>query len=324
MKPSDVTRHAPEPLRVGHPFRQWSTWTIPGTRLTVVGYSRSNDKTFFHLPELKCCIDAGLCEGRRADTVFLTHTHHDHSADLEFLAGKDTGVDIYAPAEAVGHIEAYIRAKRELNHVGKYNPALAAGCRLHGVRAGDTFGFGKQYRVRVAPCVHKVPCVGYAFSGLRRRLRPEHEKLKGEMLSAGMGAEFGRRMAELRSAGAEVEEQYEEPLFAFMGDTHPSGFGQAPWLFDYPVLFTECTFLHDTERERAERAGHTVWGELRPVVEAHPGTLFVLTHFSLRHSGREVAAFFDGVRASLPADNVVAWAHAEALLPEQHQPGEEG
>src|SRR5262249_42554770 len=77
MKPAPTPRRGPELLRENHPFRQWKTWTIPGTRLTVVGYSRSNDKTFFHVPELRCCIDAGLCEGRRVDTVFLTHTHHD-------------------------------------------------------------------------------------------------------------------------------------------------------------------------------------------------------------------------------------------------------
>lgn len=316
--------NSPEPLRDGHPFRQWKTWTIPGTRLTVTGYSRSNDKTFFHLPELKCCIDAGLCEGRRPDTVFLTHTHHDHAADLEFLAGKETGVDIYAPAEAVGYIDAYLRAKRELNHIAAYDPKLAGdACRLHGVTAGDPFAFGKQYRVRVVPCVHKVPCVGYAFSEVKRRLRPDLERLKAELTGQGKTAEFGRRMAELRKAGDAVEEQYEAPLFAFLGDTHASVHERNPWLFDYPVIFTECTFLDDAELARADRIGHTVWSRLRPVVEAHPHTLFVLTHFSLRHSDREVVAFFDAARKTLPADNVVVWATADSHLPEQHQSRDE-
>ncbi|MET9337949.1 hypothetical protein [Nonomuraea sp. NPDC003804] len=36
----------PERLERGHPFRQWKTWTLPGTRLTLTGYSRANDKTF--------------------------------------------------------------------------------------------------------------------------------------------------------------------------------------------------------------------------------------------------------------------------------------
>ena len=37
MPPTETPRRGPEPLREGHPFRQWKTWTIPGTRLTVVG-----------------------------------------------------------------------------------------------------------------------------------------------------------------------------------------------------------------------------------------------------------------------------------------------
>lgn len=326
MKPHDTAGSGPGLLREGHPFRQWKAWAIPGTRLTVAGYSRSNDKTFFHLPQLRCSIDAGLCEGRRPAAVLLTHTHHDHAADLEYLASKEGGVDVYAPAEAIGCVEAYLRAKRELNHAGRYDPALAGDCRLHGVQAGDAFDLGRQgqYRVRVAPCVHKIPCVGYAFSEVRRRLKPGLGQLKAEMVGQGKGAEFGRHIAGLRKAGEQVEEQYEAPLFAFMGDTHPSAFERADWLFDYPVIFTECTFLHDAERERADRAGHTVWSGLRPVVEAHPGTLFVLTHFSLRHSEREVVEFFERARAALPAGNVVAWAHAESLLPEQHQSREEG
>jgi ribonuclease Z len=306
----------PVPLREGHPFRQWKTWTIPGTNLTVTGYSRSNDKVFFHLPELRACIDAGLCEGRRPDTVFLTHTHNDHAADLEYLSGKETGVDLYAPAEACGYIDAYVRAKRELNHVAAYDPALAGPCRVHGVTGGDTFDLAKgRYRVRVVSCVHKVPCVGYAFAEVKRRLTPEMERLKGEISPA----DFGREMARRRKAGEVVEEMYDAPLFAFLGDTHPSAFEASPWLFSYPVVFTECTFLDDAERDRADRLGHTVWSRLRPVVEAHSETLFVLTHFSLRHSDREVVAFFDAARKSLPADNVVVWASGEGLLPEQHQ-----
>ncbi|OEJ30866.1 hypothetical protein [Streptomyces subrutilus] len=60
----------PERLERGHPFRQWKTWRIPGTELTLAGYSRANDKTFFHIPELRCALDAGLAEGRQPETVF--------------------------------------------------------------------------------------------------------------------------------------------------------------------------------------------------------------------------------------------------------------
>lgn len=304
-------RHA-ERLEHGHPFRQWKTYRMPGTDLTLVGYSRANDKTFFHIPELRCALDAGLCEGRRPDTVFLTHTHHDHAKDLDFLAANPNGTDIYLPAESVPYAESYLRASAELNHGAGFDPALARGHRLHAVRRDDEFTFGRQgHHVRVAECDHKVPCVGYAFSQWRTALRPEFEELRGSVAPA----EFGRLIARERRAGVEVEDRVRRPLFAFLGDTGVRVFERNPWLFEYPVLITECTFLDDAESERADRVGHTVWSRLRPVVEAYPQILFILTHFSLRHSDREVLSFFRRERL----DNVVLWAHPDGYLPEQHQ-----
>jgi ribonuclease Z len=322
VSPEHTSPHA-ELLTAGHPFRQWKTWRMPGTDLSLTGYSRANDKTFFHVPELRCALDAGLCEGRRVDTVFLTHTHHDHVKDLDFLA-------VNAATDAVPYVEAHLHASARLNHGSAYDPALAGGYRLHGVRDGAEFTFGRrEYRVRVVECVHKVPCVGYAFSAPVKRLVPELAAVREELMREGRGAEFGRMAAARRKAGEPVEAVVWEPVFAFLGDTHPRVFDGNPWLFDYPVIVTECTFLDDAEAERAERVGHTVWSRLRPLVADHPETLFVLTHFSLRHSDREVVEFFAreceaGGREGERLRNVVVWAHPESAMPEQHQRGTAG
>ncbi|MEV4319657.1 MBL fold metallo-hydrolase [Actinocrispum sp. NPDC049592] len=250
----------PDRLDRGHPFRQWKTWRIPGTSVTLTGYSRANDKTFFHVPELRCALDADLVEGRQVDTVLLTHTHHDHVKDLDFLAAK-AGTDIYLPAAALSDTRAYLDASLRLNHGAAYDPGLV-GYRLHGVGQGDEFQLGR-HRVRVAECRHKVPCVGYALSEVGKVLLPEHATLKDSLPAK----EFGKLMAEKRKAGVPIDQEVRRPLFAFLGDTHPSVFYRNDWLFDYPVIITEGTYLHDTELERAERVGHTVWSKLRPYVE---------------------------------------------------------
>ena len=166
-----------------------------------------------------------------------------------------------------------------------YDPALAPAARLHGVRGGDEFTVGKRgaHRVRVVDGEHKVPCVGFAFSSVKRAIKPEFEALKAD----------GRLLAAKRREGVEIDHEVATPLFAFLGDTRPDVFARSPWLLDYPVVVTECTFLDDDQLERARRIGHTVWSELRPIVEANPATTFVLTHFSLRHSDPEIVAFFD-------------------------------
>lgn len=311
-------RHA-ERLNKAHPFRQWKTWTLPGTQLTVTGYSRSNDKTFFHLPELRCCIDAGLYEGKSVDTAFLTHTHHDHSYDIEFIATEQDGRVIYAPVESLEYLERYLRTKGELNFHAPYDPTLARNYSLRGVRGGDTFAFGKsdRYRVKAVQCVHKVPCVGYCFSERKTRFLPEFEALRASLFAANRHKEFGQRIAALKTQGVVTHEDFDAPLVAFMGDSHVKVFEENPWLFEYPVIVTECTFLDDRERERAERAGHALWSQLRPIVDAHPQNTFVLTHFSLRHSDREVVEFFQTPENH--RENVVVWAHPESVMPEQHQ-----
>ncbi|MDF2710404.1 MAG: hypothetical protein K0R62_6056 [Nonomuraea muscovyensis] len=303
----------PERLERGHPFRQWKTWKLPGTRLSLTGYSRANDKTFFHVPELRLALDAGLVEGRQVDTVLLTHTHLDHSKDLDFLATRPTGVDIYVPEEALPYVRRYLRATTELNQVAAFAPALAAEARVHGVRPGQEFSFGRHdsHTVRIVETEHKVPSVGYGVAENRRALLPEMEELKATLDPA----EFGRLIAGRRRQGIAVDRQVQRPLFAYLGDTHADALGRSRWIFDYPVIITECTYLDDAELERARRVGHTVWSRLRPYVQAHPDTLFVLTHFSLRYSDREVLAFFE--RENLT--NVLVWAHPESHLPEQHQ-----
>ncbi|HEX4812372.1 MAG TPA: MBL fold metallo-hydrolase [Nonomuraea sp.] len=303
----------PGRLERGHPFRQWKTWRLPGTQLTLTGYSRANDKTFFHVPELKLALDAGLAEGRQPETVLLTHTHLDHSKDLDFLAARPAGADIYVPAPALRYVRDYLRATTELNQAADFDPALATEVRVHGVRPGEEFRIGRHgtHTVRVLESEHKVPSVGYGVAENRRALLPEVEELKATLGPA----EFGRLVADRRARGVAVDRPVQRPLFAYLGDTHASALGRVPGLFDHPVVITECTYLDDAELDRARRVGHTVWSQLKPYVEAHPDTVFVLTHFSLRHSDREVLAFFE--REGLA--NVLVWAHSESLLPEQHQ-----
>lgn len=319
-----MTYTLPKLLQERHPFRQWKTWSIPGSSHRVTGYSRSNDKTFFHLPALQCCIDAGLCEGRQPNHVLLTHTHSDHSADLEFLASKSTGVDLYLPKAAKSYVENYIQAKREMSYVAAFEPERANPLRIHGLEGGDSFRLGKnlQYNVRVIDCVHRVPCIGFCFSEIRRRLKPEFESIRREFEAKGESKAFGTLMGKKRKEGIEIQEEYEQPLFAFLGDTHIDVFAQNPWIFEYPVLFTECTFLYDSELERANEKQHIAWSQLRPIIEKHPENTFVLTHFSLRYSDREILAFFSERAEAEPSfhwDKIVLWAQSVSLLPEQHQ-----
>lgn len=299
----------PEKLDNKHPFRQWRKWKIPQTDLTLIGYSRSNDKVFFQIPELNCCLDAGLVEGRQEDFVFITHTHEDHIADVAYLAAKKTGVSIYVPKEAIEYLDKYIQAKKELNALSKIEASQNKRFLLCGVSNDDKFNFNKnKYSVRVVSCFHEIPCVGYCFSQKKMRLKVEFQELKEKMLLKKQGKEFGKLIAQKRKDNVKIEEDFMCPIFAFLGDSNTLVFEKNPWIFNYPVIITECTFLEDGQKERAKKTSHTLWSELKPFVQKNPKVIFVLTHFSLRYSVEEILMFFQEEQCKSNITNLVIWA----------------
>jgi ribonuclease Z len=304
-------------LAQNHPFRQWQVWQIPQTDWTIKGYSRSGDKTFFYVPQADIAIDAGLVEGSQASCVFLTHTHSDHSYDIEYMASKPE-VRIFLPKEVAPYLDEYITARRRLNHVGNYNPALRKAHHIIGVEKDQRVYWGEndKYEVRVLACVHSIACVGFAFSEKRKRLKPEYEALKQQYLQEGKAKEFGIFIGQKKKEEV-VEESYYHALWAHLGDTTTAVFAENPCLFDYPTIFTECTFLLPEHLAYAEERKHTHWELLKPIVVAHPEIQFVLIHFSLRYSEQDILQFFEGELQGI--DNVKLWVSESPILPPQHQ-----
>jgi ribonuclease Z len=68
-------------------------------------------------------------------------------------------------------------------------------------------------------------------------------------------------LGKLRREGHELNEIYYHPLFVYMGDTHIDVFKKNPFIFNYPTIIVECTFLGDDPelKQRAERDGHIIW-----------------------------------------------------------------
>jgi len=283
-KPQTVNRAEDKP---NNPNRVWKKWTFPANAggFTMVGYSRAADRTFLHIPELKISLDAGHCRGRQTDHVFVTHTHMDHVKDIAYMCKKD-GATIHCPRQSETRIANYVRSEFELD----WNCTVdlsTMNFKISPHDPGESFEFGKGTHVaKTFQCFHKVPCIGYAFEEKKKRLKQEFVGLAGK--------ELGR----LRKEGVQIEEEANRLLFAYVGDTNTTVFTENPWLFNYPVIITECTFLYDEDEgdnllEKAEKDGHTHWEALAPVVLSHPETVFVLIHFSLRYSEQDIYAFFD-------------------------------
>ena len=103
-------------------------------------------------------------------------------------------------------------------------------------------------------------------------MKPEFQGLAGPQLAA------------LKKGGATITETVRQKKLTFLGDTTVEVFSDDSILKDLPVLFVECTFVDDeVSPEEAKQRGHVHWHDLRPVVESHPKTTFVLIHFSKRY-----------------------------------------
>ncbi|KAK3295759.1 beta-lactamase-like protein [Chaetomium fimeti] len=170
---------------------------------------------------------------------------------------------------------------------------------IHGLHPSTTITLPRlpppqSYTATAFACDHTVPCLGYVFHAVTRKLKPEYRGLSGAQLKAlreqssdGKGGEGGER------GGVELTAPVATPVFAFLGDTTAKTLAAGPeWLGGdggggVRVVITECSFLWEEHRGQAERTRHTIWADLEPVVRRWPGVVFVLMHFSLRYSDEE-------------------------------------
>jgi ribonuclease Z len=159
------------------------------------------------------------------------------------------------------------------------------------ILAGGKKGGGTEYVVRIVKCFHRIDCVGYSmFRRYRGKLLPQYAALPGP--------EIGR----LKQQGVAVHEQIEEPVLVFLGDTTHEVFTKhTEILQQHATIMVECTFLNNDDDDddkiqqshaRAQETQHMHWDNLRPIVQSHPDTLFLLIHFSLKYSCLRIRRFF--------------------------------
>jgi ribonuclease Z len=267
------------------------TWKFPGSGFTLTGHSRSAETTGFYIPELGWALDAGLAIDKDVNHVFVTHGHLDHSYNMPSMLSRHHYTKIFAPPQTATYISTFMHSAMQLNDTQEI--PFSRRYSVHAAAPGETYEIEgkKKYYVKIVECNHSIPCVGYCFLELRSKLKEQYKDMKGN--------EIGK----LRKSGVSVTDDIFCPLFVFMGDTTTAAFAKNPDLFEFPIIITECTFLVEEHTSEAEDRGHTSWSTLRPYVEAHPNTTFILIHFSLRYKDAEILEFFNNCK--LP--NVIAW-----------------
>ena len=280
----------------------------------LIGRSWAADCTAFCIPEFDIGLDAGyIVHGKRFSNYFVTHTHTDHCHFLTHLKSRSKPPKIFLPASSVANATKFIGVAQQLtSNITETEYNESAWTKDHefvGVTHGDQVVVGNPNRGLICNVVnmdHGVPCVGYCFSKRKQSLKAKY------------GGLSGREIGALRKQGIQVTEEEIQPTFAFLGDTTAKIFEgsesseESIDILNFPTIIVECSFLGDDEAEKASNSKHVLWSDLKPHIETHPDTTFVLIHFSHRYTTTQVADFFQIEENYLP--NVIPWIPDHGLM----------
>lgn len=255
---------------------------------SLIGRSSAGHSTSFVIPELKWVFDTGLLFDDfqwPPKALFLTHTHADHIQCLPQILSRweqlpRNQAKLYMPASAVQLMRDYLEAYDSLTRQSLM--AIFDAC-VHPVEPDEIVPVDKHYVFQALSCEHRIDCLGYSILRRKQQLKPEYQHVPG------------KEIAKLRKEGKEVVNETEEPIICFMGDTTHVVLQRYPKILqDHHTVVIECSFVDESDVGRARETMHMHWSNLKPFVESNPDTLFVLTHFSRKHTSLYLRKFFRG------------------------------
>jgi len=238
--------------------------------LEIIGYSVAGEESVVAIPQLDVIFDIGKAPDQviPINNLLLTHGHMDHAAGIGYYLshrkfnGQTPGT-ILTPPNLISPIQQIMDAWGQLD--GNSVPG-----NLVGVKPGDEHRIKGNLYARVLKVNHNYGAVGYTILEKRKKLKPEFLTLNG------------RQIVELKKQGVEIDYTTEYPIVSYLGDTSYMDFSEIEHVRKSKILITECTFMLDEHRDRADAGKHMHIDEFAGLMEKMENEHVIITHLSQR------------------------------------------
>lgn len=239
--------------------------------LTLSGHSTAGVETWFrvHPPGLAFDAGRGALSLEGAQDLFLSHGHLDHALGVPFVISQrslhgEGRTRVFCPAGTVDDLRAFITAAERLE-------AAHYDYELRGLGPGERVAVAKDREIEAFPTAHGVPSLGFHLWHRRKSLKAELRGLPGAELAA------------RRARGEAIEDDGEELVLSYCGDTGAQVFALEPRIFKAHVLMLECTFAAPEHRELGQRYQHLHLDDLVQHQDRFENRSLVLHHVSRRY-----------------------------------------
>ena len=261
--------------------------------IQISGYSRAAHRTGLEVKGLDVLLDAGLDVQKAFNHIFITHQHLDHCIFLpQYTMNIDNNMkmNIISTQNILDNIKPYVtsalRMSKNINmNITNDEILNIANTNFVSINNNNNtyeFKHGKdKWIVNLIKCFHGIESVGFGFSIIKNKLKQEYIGLEN------------KEIVKLKTSGVELTDIVNEKVFLFLGDTDKKILLNQE-IYTYKTIIIECTYIYDIEEEikLAKINKHMHWNDLKNIIELHNSIQFILIHFSMKYTKKEIEEFF--------------------------------
>lgn len=246
-------------------------WNYQG--FNVRGVSLAGTRTSFVLPDYRICFDVaqGFPWQISSQKFFISHGHLDHAGGIPYIISQK-GMNshepptFYVPPSLKGPLEEILNIWSRIEQ-HKYN------YQIESVSNGQIIELNKHDSIEVFQTVHRIESFGYSLLRHGKKLKPEFKSLNATEIT------------QLKRNKVMIDENYQQRVFSFTGDTQIEVLDQSPQIKNSKILFLESTFIDDSKPLLSARKwGHTHLDEIISREAELSCEKIVLIHISGRYS----------------------------------------